>query len=192
MAERLGEQEVARLLAGLEETLQRLERAPGPMTRTALEAVTGLARIYGEALARVVDRAPEGSPLAAALTEDELLRHLLALHEIHPEPTEERVRRALADLAPALRARGARAELAEVGDGVARVRLAGGCGSVSAALRRMVEEAVLALAPELRAVEVVPPVRLPAFVPAEALAVRRRRTPGDGEAVPRPCGGGRA
>lgn len=185
MAERLGEQEVLRLLAELDETLQRLERTPGPMTQTALRAVTGLARIYGEALARVVDRAPQGSPLAAALTEDELLGHLLALHEIHPEPAENRIRRALADLAPALQARGARAELAGIDDGVATVRLAGGCGSVTAALRQAVEEAVRALAPELRAVEVVPPVRLAAFIPAETLAVR---PPAAAEGrTPRPC-----
>ncbi|MFI7416787.1 NifU family protein [Nonomuraea sp. NPDC049684] len=169
--DRLDDQAVARLLERLEETLGRLESTPGPTAETALDAVAILAEVYGEALARVMDRAPAGSAVAAALADDELLGHLLVLHDIHPEPLRRRVERALDGLAGALRAQGVEARLADVTDDVARVRLTGGCSSGSEPVRLAVEQAVRAVAPEVETVEVsrAAPV---AFVPADALLVR--------------------
>ncbi|MEU8323841.1 NifU family protein [Nonomuraea sp. NPDC048881] len=169
--DRLDDQAVARLLERLEETLGRLEGMPGPTAETALDAVAILAEVYGEALARVMDRAPAGSAVAAALADDELLGHLLVLHDIHPEPLRRRVERALDGLAGALRAQGVEARLADVTDDVARVRLTGGCSSGSEPVRLAVEQAVRAVAPEVETVEVsrAAPV---AFVPADALLVR--------------------
>ncbi|MES4893196.1 NifU family protein, partial [Streptomyces sp. NPDC096012] len=72
-AVRLPDPAVEARLARLDEVLAQLESAPGP----ALEAVTLLTEVYGEALARVLDHAD--APLRERLVEDELLGHLLVL-----------------------------------------------------------------------------------------------------------------
>lgn len=88
MAERprLDGQVLASRLAWLDETLGRLEQMPGPTAETALDAVAALTEVYGEALARVMDRAAADATLTGALADDRLLGHLLTLHDIHPRP----------------------------------------------------------------------------------------------------------
>lgn len=169
---RLDDREVTERLQALEEILAHLERLPGPTAETALDAVALLTQVYGEALARVMDRLAAHPDLAGALAADDLVGHLLGLHGVHPVPVAERITRALADIRPHLRARGGDAELIAVSDGVARIRLsARGCGSSAAQLRQAVEAAIGAAAPELSGIEQVtdPPARPAAFVPAEAL-----------------------
>ncbi|MFI7413007.1 NifU family protein [Streptomyces sp. NPDC049627] len=179
-AQRLADPAVEARLARLDELLEGLESAPGPTTRSAVEAVRLLTEVYGEALARVLDHAD--GQLAARLADDELLGHLLVLHAIHPEPVERRAARAVERLRPAVRERGGDVEWAGVDGDVARVRLTagGGCGSgcgggsgdeVGAAVR----EAVLAVAPELTAVEPLPSTPAPAFVPLATLTHRGTR-----------------
>ncbi|MGJ5831531.1 NifU family protein [Streptomyces ossamyceticus] len=179
--ERLADLDVEARLARLDELLEEVEAAPGPAARAATDAVRLLTEVYGEALARVLDQAD--APLAERLADDELLGHLLVLHDIHPEPPEQRAARAVERLRPAVRERGGDVEWAGTEGDVARVRLTsgGGCGSgcgggggggeVSAAVR----EAVLAMAPELTAVEPVPQAPAPAFVPLTTL--KRRDAP---------------
>ncbi len=172
IAERLPDPDVEARLARLDALLDGLDATPGPATRSAVEAVALLTEVYGEALARVLDLA-DGT-LAARLADDELLGHLLVLHSLHPEPVEVRAARAVDRLRPAVRERGGDVEWAGVRDGVGRVRLTtgggcgcGGSGDVAAAVR----EAVLAVAPELTAVEPVE-VTPPAFVPLTTLTHR--------------------
>ncbi|MDG5808887.1 NifU family protein [Streptomyces ossamyceticus] len=178
---RLADPDVEARLARLDELLEEVESAPGPAARAATDAVRLLTEVYGEALARVLDQAD--APLAERLADDELLGHLLVLHDIHPEPPEHRAARAVERLRPAVRERGGDVEWAGTDGDVARVRLTsgGGCrsgcgsggggGDVSAAVR----EAVLAMAPELTAVEPVPQAPAPAFVPLTTL--KRRSAP---------------
>ncbi|AYN43046.1 NifU family protein [Streptomyces dangxiongensis] len=177
-AARLADPAVEVRLARLDEVLAGLEAAPGP----ALEAVALLSEVYGEALARVLDHA-EG-PLRERLAEDELLGHLLVLHDMHPEPPERRAARAVEKLRPAVRERGGELEWAGLEGQVARVRLktGGGCGSGcgsgggSSDVTEAVRAAVLAVAPELTSVETVEAaperVTAPAFVPLTS--IRRR------------------
>ncbi|MET8246367.1 NifU family protein [Streptomyces sp. NPDC005202] len=177
---RLADRAVEARLARLDELLEGLESRPGPTGRAAIEAVRLLTEVYGEALARVTDHAD--GQLAECLADDELLGHLLVLHAIHPEPAERRAARAVERLRPAVRERGGDVEWVGVDGQVARVRLtaAGGCGSGcgggTSDVTEAVREAVLAVAPELQAVEPVPsaPARraAPAFVPLDALARR--------------------
>ncbi|MEU2223413.1 NifU family protein [Streptomyces sp. NPDC012751] len=178
-AGRLADPAVEARLARLDEVLAALEATPGP----ALEAVRLLTEVYGEALARVLDDA--GEALRERLAGDELLGHLLVLHDIHPEPPERRAARAVERLRPAVREGGGDLEWAGVEGRVARVRLSGGggggcgagCGGGSADVSGAVRAAVLALAPELESVEVVTAERraAPAFVPLTA--IRRRAVP---------------
>ncbi|MFE9174494.1 NifU family protein [Streptomyces kebangsaanensis] len=180
-AGRLADPEVEARLARLDELLAGLEAAPGPTVRSALEAVRLLTEVYGEALGRVLDRADDG--LAGDLAGDELVGHLLVLHQIHPEPAERRAARAVERLRPAVRERGGDVEWVGVDERVARVRVStggggcgSGCGSGKADVTDAVRAAVLAAAPELAAVEPVPDTSgkrpAPAFVPLETLARR--------------------
>ncbi|MEU1008656.1 NifU family protein [Streptomyces sp. NPDC005890] len=176
-AVRLQDPAVEARLARLDEVLTGLETVPGP----ALEAVRLLTEVYGEALARVLDLAEQ--PLREQLAEDELLGHLLVLHDIHPDPPERRAARAVEKLRPVVRERGGDLEWAGVDGRVARVRLStgggcgSGCGGGSADPLEAVRAAVLAVAPELESVEPVAVERRPAtaFVPLST--IKRRALP---------------
>ncbi|MFH8342320.1 NifU family protein [Streptomyces sp. AM6-12] len=182
-AGRLTDREVEARLARLDEALAGLEHTPGP----ALEAVRLLTEVYGEALGRVLDGADER--LGARLAGDELVGHLMVLHGVHPQPLAERAQRAVERLAPAVRERGGDLAWAGVEGEVARVRLdsgsgsgggcGGGCGGGSADIAAAVREAVLAVAPELTGVEIVPAGEerraAPAFVPLST--IKRRSVP---------------
>ncbi|MFJ8595843.1 NifU family protein [Streptomyces sp. NPDC093598] len=174
-AARLADPDVEARLGRLDELLEGLESAPGPTTRFATEAVALLTEVYGEALARVLDHADE--QLAERLADDELLGHLLVLHDIHPEPAERRAARAVERLRPAVQERGGDVEWAGVEGQVARVRLTtgrgcgSGCGGKGSEVTDAVSAAVLAVAPELTAVEPLTETA-PAFVPLATLTHR--------------------
>ncbi|QWB27632.1 MULTISPECIES: NifU family protein [Streptomyces] len=176
---RLADPEVEARLARLDDLLEGLESAPGPTTRSATEAVALLTEVYGEALARVMDHA-DGT-LAGNLAGDELLGHLLVLHDIHPEPAERRAARAVERLRPAVQERGGDVEWAGVEGRVGRVRLTSGggcgsgCGGGGSEVTDAVRAAVLAVAPELTAVEPLPSTPAPAFVPLTTLTTRDAR-----------------
>lgn len=163
---RLGDAALRERLTDLDALLDRVEQIPGPAGELALEAVSALAEVYGEALARALALAEP-----SAFVADELLGYLLVLHGIHPDPVERRVARALDEVAPAVRERGGEVALAGLDDGVARVRLTvSGCGS--AGVEDEVRTAVLAVAPELHEVRRETPPRAPAFVPLDSLLHR--------------------
>jgi Fe-S cluster biogenesis protein NfuA len=171
---RLDDAAVRDRLTRLDRLLEQVEAIPGPSGEIALEAVSALAEVYGEALARAVAYASETAPeLVAALTGDELLGHLLILHGIHPDPVERRVAHALDELRPTLQERGGDIELAGIDEGVATVQLSiKGCSS--AGVEDAVREAVLTVAPELTDVRPAPlsGKRAAAFVPLDALLSR--------------------
>jgi Fe-S cluster biogenesis protein NfuA len=133
--------EVRGLVARAEGLLEQLDPS-------ATEAVQALVELYGEALARVV--------AGADPTEDELLSHLLLVHDLHPVDVETRVRKALDEVRPYLGSHGGDVELLGVAGGVARLRLAGtcnGCPSSTVTLRNAIEEAIMRAAPDLDAID---------------------------------------
>jgi Fe-S cluster biogenesis protein NfuA len=135
--------EVRELVGRAEALLERIEGDP-----QAVEAVQALVELYGEALRRVV--------AGADPARDELLSHLLLVHDLHPVDAETRVRRALDDVRPYLGSHGGDVELLGVEDGVARLRLGGtcnGCPSSAVTLRNAIEEAILRAAPELERID---------------------------------------
>lgn len=146
------EREIEQRLEALNEALERLEQTPGRTAESALDAVEGLAAVYGEALRRIMDRVAGTPGLAASLAQDELVGHLLALHDIHPAPLEERLDRALEEVRPYVHSHGGQVELVGVEDGVARVRFSGtcdGCTASSTTLETGIRDALLAAAPEV-------------------------------------------
>ncbi|MFG3701118.1 hypothetical protein ACGF5C_24870 [Micromonospora sp. NPDC047620] len=175
--QRLDDEAVEPRLARLDAALGQLEQTPGRTAELGLEAVEILTEVYGEALARIIDVVADVPRTLDRLTGDELLRHLLLLHRIHPDPLEPRVARAVDDLRPQLRAQGAEIALVDVQDEVARISLsASSCGGGGGALGDLVREQVLTFAPELSAVEVVAPAPTPALIPVATLWKRPDRT----------------
>ena len=66
---RLDDRAVRERLGALDKQLDQLERTPGPVGELALDAVSGLAEIYGQALARALDaRRPGRSSNACSAT----------------------------------------------------------------------------------------------------------------------------
>jgi Fe-S cluster biogenesis protein NfuA len=138
--------EVRQQVAHVDELLARIEDDP-----VALEALQAVVELYGEALRRL---AAHGALDGA--TDDELVSHLLLVHDLHPSDLETRVRDALDGVRPYLGTHGGDVELLGVEAGVAKVRLAGtcnGCPSSTVTLRNAIEEALLKAAPDLEGVE---------------------------------------
>ncbi len=143
----------------VEELLDRAEALPDPAARElVLELAQALVEMYGEGLARTLRGLANGNggdPLAR-LADDELVSHLLILHDLHPEPLDARVRGALAEVRPYLESHGGDVELLAIEGGTVRLRLEGscsGCPSSALTLKSSVEEAIFAAAPEVEAVE---------------------------------------
>ncbi|HEX6525245.1 MAG TPA: hypothetical protein VF070_35350 [Streptosporangiaceae bacterium] len=134
-------------------------RAGGEAADVAEELVTCLVELYGAGLATVMRLIGDDQRLQALMIADPLVESLLLVHDLHPLPTDARVRRALGRL-------GSGPEFLGVdGDGVVHVRLASGCGSTAAA----VEQAVADAAPETTGVQLAPPE-------PPLLQISRRRT----------------
>lgn len=113
-----------------------LERAEPP----AVELAQALLDLYGEGLTRIMAAADDD--LAARLAADDVVAHLLLLHDLHPIDVRTRVEDAL---------RGTTAEVIAVEGDLVRLRLPDDDGSSADAVRRAVRDA----APEVEQVEIV-------------------------------------
>lgn len=146
MAATLPDSEVRDRVARVEGLLATIES-----NETALTALGAVVELYGEGLRRLVSGGlPEGS------LDDELVVHLLVLHDLHPDSVETRVERALEEVQPYLHSHGGGVELLDVTAGVVHLRLQGtcnGCPSSTATMKLAIEEAVGRAAPEIERVE---------------------------------------
>ncbi len=147
-------------VAKLESLLEAVESLDDPVARErATEVVQALVELYGAGLERIVSQLAErdaDGELAEAMAEDELVSHLLLLHDLHPVPLEERVRGALGEVRPYLESHGGNVELLGIEDGVVRLRLDGscsGCPSSTATLKLAIEDAIQKAAPDIEEVE---------------------------------------
>jgi Fe-S cluster biogenesis protein NfuA len=133
----------------IEALLEEVEALPDTRAReTALELVQRLLDLYGEGLARIVERVN-----VAPVADDEVVAHLLLLHGLHPVPLEQRVRAALEEVRPFLGTHGGDVEIAAVEDDVVRLRLQGscsGCPSSTVTLSNAIEAAIYKAAPDVR------------------------------------------
>ncbi len=142
-------------VAQVEGLLDELESLPDPAARDkATEMVQALLELYGEGLGRMVPLLDDEGRRAAA--DDELVSHLLVLHDLHPVPLVERVEDALEGVRPYLSSHGGGVELLGVEDDVVRLRLHGsceGCPSSTMTLKLAIEDAIYKVAPEVSDVE---------------------------------------
>ena len=130
--------------------------------------------LHAETLERVLEIVRVGGD-EAALAADDLVGGVLAMHGIHPEDTETRVRRAVEKLRRFFDSRGASIELLESGPDFARVHFTGRKPGAGPAARKAIEDAVYALAPELSRLDIEGVEDPPAagFVPLDSLLARQ-------------------
>lgn len=137
--------------------VQRVSALEDQEARTAaLDLLQASMDFHGAALSRIVEILSEageaGRSLLAKLGADPLICGLLVLYGIHPVALEDRIAGALKKIAPQLRKQNAAAELLRIEESVVRIRIKNsghGCGSSSAALKPVVQQAILEAAPEV-------------------------------------------
>ncbi|MBM9510250.1 NifU family protein [Actinacidiphila acididurans] len=145
-----------------EELLSALDTLPdnraAARAGAAVEALVGL---YGECLARITGHlsAHGGEQALRALADDQLVGHLLLVHDLHPDPVATRVRAALAALPDP-------PELLELTDTAVRLAVRPGCGAQAA--EQTVRDALAARAPEIEDVQVTTAAP-EALIPVSAL-----------------------
>jgi hypothetical protein len=120
----------------------------------AEELVRVLMRFYGTGLEQIVAivRAGAGDTMVHRMAADPLVAGLLALHDLHPVPLEQRLGHALDTARRRLGSHGSGISLGEIdGEGRVHVVLAGGgCGTDT--VKDVVAAAVSELAPEVAGV----------------------------------------
>ncbi len=173
-------------VAKLEALLEDLESLDDPVARDrAMEVVQALVELYGAGLGRIVAQVAErdeGGELAVAMAGDELVSHLLLLHDLHPVPLEARVRGALEEVRPYLESHGGNVELLGIDEDVVRLRMEGscsGCPSSTVTLKLAIEEAIHKAAPEVEEIDAEGAVEEPAspllqLETSDALREKRR------------------
>ena len=128
------------------EKAQQLVGAVLELHREGLERILELTRASGE----------PGRVLTEVLARDGLVSALLALHDLHPEPLEARVRHGIDSIRGHLGVQGATIELVGLFDSVARVRVERRAGHAATAqsLREAVEDAIREKAPDVAGVQI--------------------------------------
>ena len=144
--------DAAGLANRIEELLDAITANGGPeVAYAAEELVRVLMRFYGAGLEQFVSvvRAAAGDATVHRAAADPLIAGLLALHDLHPVPVEQRLEHALETARRRLGSHGTGITLGEIdADGAVHILLAGGgCGSDT--IKDVVAGAVGELAPEL-------------------------------------------
>ena len=142
--------------------VQDLDTAPAPALRsTAKELVQLLMELHGAGLDRILDivfkSGDSGARVIDDLGQDSLVSSLLVLYGLHPDDLQTRVERKLKRIDSQLHKMGAEANLVSVieGDVGVRVTLDGHtCGSTSASVRTMIEDAIYEVAPDVTSLRV--------------------------------------
>jgi Fe-S cluster biogenesis protein NfuA len=130
---------------------------------TAEELLRSVTELYGGGLERIVQLASEHAPaFVPELFGDELVRSLLIVHGLDPDPVDVRVERALESVRPLLAQHDGDVELLEVDPAAAAVhlRLLGscdGCASSTVTLQVAIEAAINEAAPEITIIDVETP-----------------------------------
>ena len=154
--------EARRLAARIDTLLSELEAgAPPEVTHRVEELVRAILGLYGAGLARATDLVAggaDGGRQLRVLADDELVGSLLVLHDLHPDDVTVRVQHALDSVRPYLGSHAGGVTFTGVDDaGVVHLRLEGscdGCPSSAMTVQNAIEDAILAAAPDVAAVEV--------------------------------------
>jgi Fe-S cluster biogenesis protein NfuA len=182
--------ELDRRARAIEDLVRKLESAGDAGLRaTARELVQALMELHGAGLERVMELTDQAGEPGAALIErfarDDIIKHLLVLHGLHPLDLQSRVQQAIDDAGPSLRSQGGHIErvvVDETGTVTVTLRVEGsthGCGSPSATLKTAVQDAIYGNAPDVSSliVEMSPSEPEPAAAAFVPIGSVRRRNP---------------
>ena len=168
----------AQRIVRIEALVADIEQSSDDMLREATREIVGnLLELHAAGLKRIFELLSSVGELSNTAMElcanDDLVRSLLLLHDLHPEGMENRVRQALDKVRPYLHSHGGDVELLEVSPAGVRLRMEGscnGCPSSAATLRDSIERAIFEFAPdvgEIKVEGVAAPAPPPIFVPLE-------------------------
>jgi Fe-S cluster biogenesis protein NfuA/nitrite reductase/ring-hydroxylating ferredoxin subunit len=161
----------------VQELLAQLEDHPDPTARELMqECLQSVLEIYGEGLERILSIVGERGNFALRkeLAEDNMVRGLLIIHDLHPMDLESRLSGALEKVRPYMESHGGNVELDRIENGVAYIRLQGhckSCPSSAATLDLAIRQAIDEACPDLERLEVEGVVASPAqrfHLPANA------------------------
>jgi Fe-S cluster biogenesis protein NfuA/nitrite reductase/ring-hydroxylating ferredoxin subunit len=155
------EKELQQGMQRIEGLVRKIESLPDPDARqSALELMQALMDFHGAGLDRLMEIVAEAGEAGYAIFDnfarDELVASLLLLYNLHPVPLEMRVMGALDKVRPYLDSHGGNVELIGINDAVVHLRLQGSCKSCpssSMTLKLAIEEAIMAAAPDVVAIE---------------------------------------
>ena len=142
--------------ARLERELADIEASTDPETWSRVEAlVTELLALYGQALERIVDKAPT---LLAELEADPLVAGILSIHGLRSEPVEARVEKALDEVRPYIGSHAGSVTFQGIDDeGRVRLQLDGTCKTCPSSrdtLDSRIRTAIERAAPEVTGIQV--------------------------------------
>ncbi|MCX7859863.1 MAG: NifU family protein [Chloroflexus sp.] len=164
------EQAAARVDAAVA-AIAKLEPAAQTAATELKQAIEAFHKLALTTMVRRLKQDSRGKELLLELVEDPAVYALFVMHGIVRADPLTRARRVLDGARPYMQSHGGDAELVEVRDGVAYVRLHGSCNGCSLSaftLRKHVEEALLREVPEITRLEVVNDQATPAILRAEA------------------------
>ncbi len=155
--------------------VQQVESLADPAARAVVRnLLQTVMEMQGAGFERVLEilagQDQDGERLIGELCEDPLVASLLVLHGLHPLDFESRVRTAFEKLEPAVQSQGGKLELLGIGEDTVHLRLTAhghGCGVSS--LRKQVEDAMYAAAPDLSHLSIEDGTSHTAIVPLEKL-----------------------
>lgn len=137
--------------------IERLHTIADPVARSAAtDLVASVLELHRSALQRMLEllrqtASTDAAKVLAVLENDELVRAVLLLHDLHSKTASERMEQVLKDLQPRLAKYGATAEVIRADETSIRIRIGGmekGCGSTSEMVRSMVESSLTEAAPD--------------------------------------------
>ncbi len=157
--------EFQRRLQRVEVLIQAADALPDPAARECVrELIHAVLDMHRVGLARVwelISKSDEGNEkLSDQLLNDSLVSSLLLLHELHPMPLEERVTKTLENLRPMLESYSCTLEVLGVSAELVHVKICGDgefAGIQAGRVRPVVEESILAVAPDVAHIQVDEP-----------------------------------
>jgi hypothetical protein len=167
----------------IEELVFALEGLPDRAAATAArELVQLVLAVHGAALTRIMQAIATDATatrLAETLADDQDVHDVLLLHDLHPAKLQARVQRAVARLHPHLAVQGVAVQGLDIDGDRVRVKLALSDagryhGADAGSIRRQLEQALLAAAPDASQVDIEGLESTVALVPAAGITVRQR------------------
>jgi Fe-S cluster biogenesis protein NfuA/nitrite reductase/ring-hydroxylating ferredoxin subunit len=146
----------------IQKLINRIEQLPQPVARELIqECMEAVLAFYGQGLSRILqivsNAGSEGSKVYGDLIQDDVIRGLLLIHDLHPLSLEARLLEALDKVRPYLKSHGGNVELTSLENGIARLRLQGtckSCASSSVTLELAIRHAIEQACPDLMHFEV--------------------------------------